>query len=323
MTKKRISHLKSCTFELKLAGVKMIVKKSRNNSAPQKPIVFQVLDETQLMSFLIQQMPSKSRNNIKSLLAYRQVLVDGEIATQFNHPLRPGQKVEISSKRISSPESLPGLKIVYEDHDIIVADKPAGLLSVATASEKRMTAYSMLSGHVKKQDPGNKIFIVHRLDRETSGLMLFAKNQEVKRQLQDSWDESVIQRTYIAVVEGTVSNPEGTIVSSLAEDKNFRVHSVTAPAKGQKAITHFEVLKTTKSWSLLKVDLETGRKNQIRVHMQDMGHSVTGDKKYGALSNPLKRLGLHAQILKFIHPVSKKEMNFESQIPKSFLRLVK
>ena len=298
-------------------------KKQIRKAAPSKRgMVFNVLEEMLLMPFLIRQMPSKSRNNIKSLLAYKQVLVDGGIVTKFDHPLKPGQKVEINPERISKAEEAAAIKIVYEDHDIIVVDKPAGLLSVATESEKRATAYSMLSDHVKKQDRTHKIFIVHRLDRETSGLMVFAKNEEVKHQLQDSWDDAVTGRSYIAVVEGRVTEPEGMITSYLYEDKNFKMHSLQKPGKGQKAITRFTTLKAGKTWSLLKIDLETGRKNQIRVHMQEMGHCVAGDKKYGAVGNPLKRLGLHAQNLSFIHPVSKKEMSFESNVPKSFLRLV-
>jgi 23S rRNA pseudouridine1911/1915/1917 synthase len=182
--------------------------------------------------------------------------------------------------------------------------------------------YSLLSRHVKKQDRGNKIFIVHRLDRETSGLMLFAKSEAVKDKLQETWNETVIERTYIAVVEGAVEKQEGTITSYLSEDKVFKMHSSPKPDSGKEAITHFSVLKKNNAYSLLKVNLETGRKNQIRIHMQEMGHNIVGDKKYGATANPIKRLGLHAQQLSFIHPVTGKKMNFETKIPRVFMRLI-
>ncbi len=273
------------------------------------------------MEFLIAQLSSKSRNNIKSLLSHKQVLIDGRPVSQFDHPLLPGQKVEISNNRISPEKKFREYTIVYEDQHIIVIDKMAGLLSMATENEKRATAYSLLSRHVKKQDRGNKIFIVHRLDRETSGLMLFAKSETVKDKLQERWNDTIIERTYIAVVEGTVEKQEGTITSYLSEDKVFKMHSSSNPDSGREAITHFTVIKKNSAFSLLRVNLETGRKNQIRVHMQEMGHSIVGDKKYGAVVSPIKRLGLHAQQLSFIHPVTGDKMSFETKIPRVFLRL--
>ena len=280
-----------------------------------------VKENAELMEFLILQLPHKSRNNIKSLLAKKQVFVDGKVVKQFNHPLTSGQMVETTNTRTNQEQKFKEYTIVFEDDNIIVIEKQAGLLSIATKNEKRATAFSLLSNHVKKQDKSNKIFIVHRLDRETSGLMLFAKTEEVKHKLQESWNETVLSRTYLAVVEGRVEKPKGTIESYLFEDKVFRMHSSQNPSKGQKAITHFQVLKINKGFTLLKVNLETGRKNQIRVHMQELGHSVIGDKKYGATQSPIKRLGLHAQQLSFVHPVSGEELNFETKIPRVFQSL--
>jgi 23S rRNA pseudouridine1911/1915/1917 synthase len=295
----------------------------QNGIAPatKKEIYFHVSKEMELMPFLLAQMPHKSRNNIKTLLGNKQVLVDGQVISQFNHLLTPGQKVEIKQNRIPAEKSFQEYTIVYEDHDLIVIEKAAGLLTIATDKEKRITAFSMLSNHVKKQNKDNKIFIVHRLDRETSGLMLFAKSEEIKHHLQKTWNDTVIERTYVAVVEGMVKEPEGVITSYLYEDNIFKMHSSQDPGSGQKAVTHYSVQKTKKQYSMLKVNLETGRKNQIRIHMQDIGHSIIGDRKYGASPSPIKRLGLHAQQLSFIHPSSGKKMNFESNIPKSFLRL--
>ncbi len=293
------------------------------NTSKNKPgIRFKVTEATELMQFLIAQMPHKSRNNIKSLLARKQVFVDGQMEKQFNHPLVSGQMVEISPTRMSGEQKFKEYTIVFEDDDIVVIEKQAGLLSIATKNEKRATAYSLLSNHVKKANKKNKIFIVHRLDRETSGLMLFAKNEAVKHKLQETWNDTVLERTYIAVVEGNLEKPEGTIVSYLSEDKVFRMHSSQNPSKGDKAVTHYSVLKKNNAYSLLKVNLETGRKNQIRVHMQDIGHSIIGDKKYGATHSPIKRLGLHAQQLSFAHPVTGQKLNFETKIPKVFQTVV-
>ena len=298
------------------------VNKQYNKQADKKTgIVFQVAENALLMEFLMAQMPGKSRSKIKFLLGNKQVLVDGNVISQFNHPLIPGQKIEISKERVNLEKKSREYTIIYEDEELIVIEKQAGLLSISTAKEKRATAYSLLSNYVKKQDINNKIFVVHRLDRETSGLMLFAKSQEVKYHLQELWNNTVIERSYVAVVEGDVEKPEGVITSYLVEGKTFKVHSSQNPKYGKKAITNYKVLKKKNDYTLLKVNLETGRKNQIRVHLQDIGNSIAGDKKYGAVSNPLKRLGLHAQQLSFIHPLSGKKLFFETKIPSEFLRL--
>lgn len=296
-------------------------KTGKTNVRESKPTVFTVTENALLMDFLIGKLPHKSRDNIKSLLRNRQVLVNGEPEKQFNLALSAGQTVEISSERVFSEKKFREYTIVFEDDHLIVIDKQAGLLTMGTGKESEITAYNLLSSHVKKQNRSNKIFIVHRLDRETSGLLLFAKNEKVKKQLQENWNDTVTDRTYLAIVEGDVQQPEGTIISYLSEDKVYKMHSSQNPSKGQKAVTHYSVLKKNKGYSLLKVNLETGRKNQIRIHMQELGHSVAGDKKYGAVSNPLRRLGLHAQQLSFIHPVTQRKMDFNTNIPRVFQRL--
>jgi 23S rRNA pseudouridine1911/1915/1917 synthase len=174
---------------------------------------------------------------------------------------------------------------------------------------------------VKEQDEKNKIFIVHRLDRETSGLMMFAKNIEMQELLQESWKQTISERSYLAVINGKMEKPEGTYRSYLFESKVFKVHSSQIPGKGQEAITHYSTLKSNDLYSLLKMTLETGRKNQIRVHLQDLNHPVIGDKKYGSVSNPIGRLGLHAWILAFRHPLTGEMVRFETSIPGSFLKL--
>jgi len=298
------------------------IGKKKSNQDDPKDLILTVKEKGILMDFLIRELPQKNRNNIKSLLRNKQVWVDDKIVTQFNNSLVPGQKVAISGSRSRMEKRFREFTIVFEDDDLIVLDKAAGLLSMATKTEKRNTAFSKLSDYVKKQDPDNKIFIVHRLDRETSGLMVFAKNEKVKRLMQESWNDAVLEKSYVAAVEGNVEKKEGTVESYLFEDSVFRIHSTQNPKKGLKAVTHYSVMKSNKNYSLLQVDIETGRKNQIRVHMQDLGHSIVGDKKYGATSSPIRRLGLHAQKLAFIHPVTGEKLSFESKTPLAFLRLV-
>ncbi len=282
---------------------------------------FKVMEETELLIFLLLKITNKSRNDVKGLLRDKQIYVDNQAVTQFNHQLKPEQIVEVKWKKSPEEQKYRGLTIVFEDQYLIVIEKQAGVLSIATEKQKDNTAYSILSTHIKKQDPRNRIFVVHRLDRETSGLMMFAKSEKVQKLLQESWNATIEERTYLAVVEGYVQKKEDTITSYLVESKALIVYSNKNSDTGQKAITHYEVLKSNKNYSLLKVNLETGRKNQIRVHAKDIGHPVVGDDKYGAKTDPIKRLGLHAWILAFKHPITKQDLNFETPIPTKFTGL--
>lgn len=276
--------------------------------------------ETLLLS-LIASFPHKSRNTLKAVLRDGQVTIDGKPVTQFDHILKPGQCVDVSWDRIVPLKQPRELDIIFEDQDIIIINKPSGLLTIATEKEKRKTAYSMLSNYIKTDNPDNKIFIIHRIDRETSGLLMFAKNEKVKQQIQKTWATSISQRTYIGVVEGNVKKEQGTIISWLTESKAFKVYSSKKQDQGQKAITHYKKIKANDTYSLLQINLETGRKHQIRVHMQDINHSIIGDKKYGASLNPIRRMGLHAQVLAFTHPTSGEQCYFETPIPHKFLAL--
>jgi len=282
-----------------------------------KDLTFQVTQPSELMNFLIEKVQGKSRNNIKSMLSHKQIKVGNKMVSQFNHPLNQGDVVTVCANR-HEEKTLVGLKIVYEDRYIIVIDKEPGVLSIATETEKRGTAYSILSDHVKEKNANNRIFVLHRLDRETSGLMMFAKDQETQSALQHHWDRAVRARSYVALVEGEMTQTQDTITSWLKEGKTFVVHSSPIDNGGMKAVTNYRVIKSNKFYSLLSVDLETGRKNQIRVHMQSIGHPVVGDKKYGATHNPIRRIGLHAMELSFIHPVTKQLHEFSTPIPKKF-----
>lgn len=294
-------------------------------SAQKRLTQLQVSQPAELMQFLLEQLPDQGRNNIKSLLTHRQINVDDQAVTQYNYPLQPGQEVSINWNlvRDEAKGKVKDLKIIYEDTDLIVVDKPAGLLSMASDSEKQNTAYHQLTDYVRLSHPDQRIFIVHRLDRDTSGVMLFAKNEAVKRALQDNWKDAVVDRAYIAVVEGQVKKKSDTIKSWLLETKTGLMYSSSTKGDGLEAITHYRLLKASDKYSLLEVRLETGRKNQIRVHMKDLGHPIAGDKKYGSTTNPCGRLGLHAHLLSFHHPVSGELLRFETEVPKTFARLFK
>lgn len=214
--------------------------------------------------------------------------------------------------------------IIYENNEIIVINKPAGLLSIASESEKLRTAYRELTEYVRAGgNPRARVFIVHRLDRDTSGVLLFAKNEKIKRALQENWNKIVINRGYTAVVEGKLKAPEGTIRTFLFETKTRLMYSGRSNGAGDglEAITKYKVIAEAPAFSLLDIRLLTGRKNQIRVHMLELGNPVTGDKKYGATQNPLGRLGLHAHLLEFTHPITTEIMKFSAPVPREFSKL--
>lgn len=279
--------------------------------------------EAPLLEFLISAMPDRKRTNIKELLQHNQVRVNGTVTTQFDLPLQPGDNVEINLTREFPYFYNRRLKLVYEDNDIMVANKGYGLLSMGNDKVKEGTAYSILKDYLKWVDPRLKIFIVHRLDRDTSGLLMFAKNQEAKERMQHNWNNMVLNRKYYAVVEGNVEQDEGIVRSYLAENSQYEVYSTDNPDEGQLAVTRYKVLKRRNGYSLLEIELDTGRKNQIRVHMKDLGHPIAGDRKYGAKSSPIHRLALHAGTLRFVHPMTRREMNFSTGIPTAFASMVK
>ncbi|MDQ0061006.1 RluA family pseudouridine synthase [Paenibacillus harenae] len=292
------------------------------DNAKEKQKAYDVDEPMELLPFLIKHIAGAGRNKIKSMLAHGQISVDGKPNTAYNFPLRPGSTVTLNKERIVEAPPLEGMKIVHEDDDIIVIHKQAGLLSVSSTSgaENEVTAYRQLMAYVRAYNPKNRIFIVHRLDRDTSGLMLFARSEAVQQQLQNNWQETVQERMYVALVEGAVKQEQGTISSWLKESKTLKMYSSKYPNDGQHAVTHYKVIRSDRNFSLLEVHLETGRKNQIRVHMEEIGHPVVGDKKYGAHSKAIGRLGLHARVLAFHHPTTGELLRFETEIPKLFLK---
>ncbi|MEG0068457.1 MAG: RluA family pseudouridine synthase [Cetobacterium sp.] len=285
---------------------------------------FKVLEKMELMKFLIENLKKQSRTNIKTLLSKEQILVNGKVEKQFNYILTKDDIVSVDWNKNRNDKTPKGIKIIYEDKFIIVVEKESGILSISTENKKNeRTVYKLLMDYVKGRNERDRVFIVHRLDKDTSGVMLFAKTEEIKTELQENWKDIVKEREYAVIVEGILQNKVGQVKSYLKDNKAFVTYSVRDDKTGGKlAVTNYKVEKTKGKYTYLKALLETGRKNQIRVHMSDIGHPVVGDKKYGAQTNPIKRLGLHAHTLKFIHPITKKEMCFTSNIPQEFKRII-
>ncbi len=296
--------------------------------------VLKVAEPAQLMDFLIAKMGGMAKSSVKQLLGQRRVKVGNAVQTRHDFLLNPGDVVTVSSGRGNSQLTHPKLRIVYEDDDLIVVNKQPGLLTVAaTSGSSETTAFSILRAYVKKQNARAGIYVVHRLDRETSGLLVFARSEELQHYMREYWRDLVTDRTYIALAEGILEPREGKITTWLTEDKrNAVVYSSPVDDGGDIAITNYKVLKTSKRdatainqpYSLVELHLETGRTNQIRVHLASKGCPVVGDRKYGHgnESSPIDRLCLHAKVLEFIHPVTEKKVRFESPVPKEFNKLV-
>lgn len=281
-----------------------------------------VTAETTLLAVLLQSGCSRTKG--KQLLKYRAVTVNDQPATRLDQILAPGDMLTIASAKEVSSGYPPcrGLNILYEDADILVIDKPPGLLTIASETEKTKTAYYQLTGCLSERPDGReRIFIVHRLDQGTSGLLVFAKTGIAKRALQDSWQDA--RKQYRAIVEGRPQKNNGTITSYLCESKIHRVYSIkTDNGEGKYAETRYQVVQANDEYSLLDIALITGRKNQIRVHLADLGHPVAGDKKYGAKTDPIKRLALQSYYLAFTHPTSGEPMEFTLDPPGKFTSLL-
>lgn len=247
----------------------------------------------------------------------------GEVTTQFDAPVNEGDAVAINFTRPYTVLRHPRLQLVYEDEYVVVVNKGYGLLSVSRGAAKpETTAYNIVKNYLKECDSRQKVFIVHRLDRDTSGLMMFAKTPEAKEAMQHNWNNMVLERKYVAVVEGNVENDEGVIRSYLGETSAHEVFSTQDPQQGKLAVTRYKVLARGQGRSLVEYSLDTGRKNQIRVHSRELGHPIVGDRRYGASQSPIGRLCLHARTLRFVHPQSRNDMNFQLPVPAKFLKLV-
>jgi len=289
--------------------------------AAAKYTIYNVTEPGELMEFLMKKMAGISRTRVKALLSNRVVLVDNNIQTQYNYSLKPGMKVQISKEKHKHEFRHPLLKILYEDAYLIVVEKKEGLLSVATERQKERTAQHILNEYVKRQHRNNRVFVVHRLDRETSGVMMYAKDEKTQHTLRDNWHDIVRDRRYVALVMGEMEKDQG-VVQTWLTDRQLYVSSSNYDDGGKLSITHYRTIKRANGFSMVELQLETGRKNQIRVHMQTLGHPVVGDSRYGCEIDPLGRLALHAFKLCFYHPVTGELMDFEIPYPTPFRALM-
>ena len=281
-------------------------------------------EEDILINILRNNLKKYSKNNIKSFLTKEMVLVNNKVQTRYDYLVHKTDKIEIRETKIKVPKIKNSLNIIYEDNDLIVVNKPYGLLSIATKEEKEYTLYHFVSDYLKSKNKNNKVFIIHRLDKDTSGIVIFAKNQNTKNLFQNNWDKIVKMRKYYAVVNGTLKDKEGTIKNYLVEnDKSFMVYSTKNKNEGKLSITDYKVLKENKDYSLLDIDIKTGRKNQIRVSFKDLGNPIVGDKKYGDGKSLIKRMALHQYKVELIDPRKNKKIIFKTEMPTIFKKLIK
>lgn len=282
-------------------------------------LVITVKENAPLLEYLINNV-SESRSKLKATLQGRGIAVNGRMVTQFDYQLKAGDKIIISRHKKQNQFKSRYVKIVYEDRWLVVVEKNIGILSMA-AGHSSLNVKSVLDDYFLKSRQKCRAHVVHRLDRDTSGLMVYAKDIETEQILEHNWHQIVYDRRYVAVVSGEMEQNNGTIANWLKDNKTYITYSSPTDNGGKYAVTHFQVLNRTTEHSLVEYKLETGRKNQIRVHSADMGHPVCGDMKYGNGDDPLHRLCLHAYMLCFTHPVTGEPMEFSTPIPTAFRSL--
>ncbi|MBQ7156829.1 MAG: RluA family pseudouridine synthase [Bacteroidaceae bacterium] len=300
-----------------------------DKKAVTKYVDYPVKEDMELMPFLMKYVGG-SRTKIKEMLSQRMVYVDKVQTTQFNAPLKVGQLVQIANRRHKHDFRSKWAKIVYEDAFIIVVEKAAGILSTTQPGSRALTVKDILNEYVQRTSRSFSVHSVHRLDRDTSGLLLFAKRRDIQQILTDNWKDIVTDRRYVAVVQGNMEQDAGQVCSWLTDSKMFVTYSSPTDNGGKYAVTHYKTLKRANGFSLMEMKLDTGRKNQIRVHMQDLGHPVVGDRKYGSTpeaygdaADAAGRLCLHAFKLEFTHPITREHLKFEAPYPDVFRQLVK
>ena len=284
--------------------------------------VYTVEEDAQLLDWLIANLKGLSRNKVKDTLHGRGIKVNGKIVTQFDYPLTRGMKISVSKSKKNDTFKSRYVNLVYEDPYLVVIEKKPGILSMA-AGHKSLNVKTVLDDYFRQTKQRCTAHVVHRLDRDTSGLMVYAKDMQTEQTLEHEWHNIVYDRRYVAVVSGEMEEDEGTIANWLKDNKAYVTYSSPVDNGGKYAVTHFHVLDRTTEHSMVEYKLETGRKNQIRVHSADMNHPVCGDVKYGNGDDPIHRLCLHAYMLHFFHPVTHARMEFETPIPSQFRMLFK
>ncbi|MBR6264835.1 MAG: RluA family pseudouridine synthase [Prevotella sp.] len=295
--------------------------KTNNNNEP-KYTHYTVEQDAPLFEYLLQTLKGKSRNKVKDILRGNGIKVEGKVVTRHDFPLKKGMKVSVSLSKRNELFKSRYVKLVYEDKYIVVVEKNAGILSMA-AGHSSLNVKSVLDKYFALSHQKCRAHVVHRLDRDTSGLLIYAKDMQTEQVLEHNWHEIVYDRRYVAVLSGEMEKDGGTIANWLKDNSAYITYSSPVDNGGKYAVTHFHTLARTTEHSLVEFKLETGRKNQIRVHAADMGHPVCGDKKYGNGDDPIHRLCLHAYLLCFYHPVTRERMEFETPVPTSFRSVLK
>ncbi len=300
---------------------KMASQRPRHGIGADNIKSYSVSTETTLLPFLFETLKDRSKTDVRSLLKNRHVAIKGKAVTQFDTPLLPGDKVEINFGRAFFKFKNPQVKIVFEDEWIVVIEKASGLLSVANARVREKNAFEIVREYVRHSNPEANLYVCHRLDQYTSGLLIFAKDEAFMNELRQNWDFYVKERKYVCVTERIPEKEEDTIESLLTQNDRMQVFSTNDESRGKLAVTHYRVLRTHGRFAMLDVEIFTGKKNQIRVHLSEMGCPIAGDTKYGAQTNPAGRLMLHNYRLAFIHPVTGELMRFSLPTPPVFRQL--
>lgn len=282
-----------------------------------KDLIFKVLENDTLLPFVMKKMNGISRNKAKNILSGGSISVDGKKVTQHDFELKPGMEVKIGRNQTGEPLNCHWVRIVYEDQYLFVVEKRSGILCNSPHSDEE-TVQGILNQYLEKNHQRCHAHTIHRLDRDTSGLMLFAKDKKVALKFEENWKETVYDRRYVALVHGEMRKKEGAISSWLKDNAQFLTYSSKTDNGGKFATTHYKLIKVSDGYSLVELKLDTGRKNQIRVHLADIGFPVVGDPKYGDGDDKIGRLGLHAYKLCFIHPITHEDLKFETEFPVSF-----
>ena len=291
-----------------------------NTRQEHKGVRFMVKENCELMIFLMTKMSGISRTKVKNMLSNGLVWVDDEVVSQYNFMLQPGMQVRIGKKEEKRKFTSKWMRIVFEDKYIVVVEKREGIVTNSPTDE--VSIQRVLNNYFEFTRQRCRAHTVHRLDKHTSGLLIFAKDKKISFMFEKNWKDIISDRRYVAVVEGFMEKEYGTVESYLKDNRMFVSYSSDIDDGGKHAITHYKTLKRKPDFSLVELRLETGRKNQIRVHMHDLKHPIVGDEKYGSTSDPIKRVALHAYKLSFTHPITNEELSFETPIPTNFMQLL-
>ena len=299
-------------------------KQPRRGPATDNVAKLTIKEDGTLLAAAAALLPDHKPTKLKSLLRHNQLAINGVPSTQFDMPVSAGDQLWVNFDRSFQIFSHPRIKLVYEDNDIIVVDKGYGVLSTAAGKPSDDTVYNIVKKYARGFSDKANVYVVHRLDRDTSGLMLLTRTKQARDKLISNWNNMVIDRKYIAIVEGKVGQKEGTVKSFLAENPDtFEMYSTDDKKLGRLAVTRYRVVEQGSRFAMVELEIKTGRKNQIRVHMHDLGNPVSGDRKYGGHPSPINRIALHATTLAIVHPITGKAVTFTSPVPDNFLKMIK